>query len=473
MSKIFINARETEKRIMVVRNGEAELYGEFQNDGSLVGNIYIGIVEKVVPSMNAAFVNIGNGKKGFLHYQKIPNVYLKNKNIENPSINHFVSQGQKILVQVEKDETDTKTYRLTANLEIPGKTIVYLPFGGYIAVSKKMDSDMRANWKKWASEVIVKDEGILIRTLASVLKEEHVLEELNTLRKKSQEITSQVHQKAPKLLYERNQFLNRIITIIEKEKVNEIHCDELTLFKMLSDMYPHLSIHHYTNRENLFSHFHLNKFVDQIKKQIVWLSNGANIVIEETEACTIIDVNTGKFTSIRDKNTTTFETNQLAAIEIARQIRLRNISGIILIDFINMKKKDDQEKIKQLMEKEFKKDYERTIVYSFTSVGMLEITRKRTTPSLHQKNTIPCPICHGRGSVQSASSLAFQLERELWEFKGSEYNEVRIEATPDIIHYFSGEHKAHLKNLQESLYIKIHFTEIKNEIPHYHIIRLS
>ncbi|MCU9614004.1 Rne/Rng family ribonuclease [Caldibacillus lycopersici] len=476
MNRLFINTRESEKRWMVEKSGEmVELFIEQPEHASLIGNIYLGVVEKVIPSMNAAFVHIGKGKKGYLHISQIPAYYMSEEaNKPFKSIAKFLRQGEKIIVQVVKDETDSKYYRLTGNIEFSGKAIVYMPFGKYTAVSKKLNEETRTKWKEWAKLVLTDSEGIVIRTSVENVTNDVLLQELEKLRKQFTEVhSSSVKGNAPSLLLQKNTFYEKISHILEKEQMDEIYCDEISLFQKLKEALKdsNLSINYYPGNENIISHFQTSHAMEQLTKKIVWLKNGANIVIEETEACTVIDVNTGKFTGKSQKEKTIFDTNLLAAEEIARQVKLRNIAGIILVDFINMKSPQQQKQIISLLNERFIHDQERVTIYGFTSLGILELSRKRTTPSIKQKLTISCPVCNGLGTVMSPATIAFQLERELWEYKGSDYSEVQIEATPDVIQYFTGENEAHLHDLEVILRIKILLQSIDKNIPHYHIKR--
>lgn len=471
MKRLLINARESEKRMALIEDKQIQrLYIEQPEQQSLLRNIYIGIVEKIMPSMDAAFINIGKGKKGYLQLSQSPANMEKDDSIKTlPKVN----QSDKMIVQVIKDETDTKYYRLTRNIELSDEMIVYMPYGYYVAASKKLPNDVRNQLKMWAVETKKEAEGILFRTRAEKLTKEEFVTRLNQLRAEFQQLEKLAdHLKAPAPIVEKNLFFEEIKKIYDKEEFTEIICDDSNLFRQLkTDWENRCQLTHYKGSENIFSHFMLDDQLDTLQKRVVWLDNGANIVIEENEAFTVIDVNTAKSPSYKLKRDTITTTNRLAAKEIARQVRLRNIGGNILIDFINMRDEKDRKAIIQLLKEEFARDYERTIIYGFTALGILEMSRKRTKPSLLNQMTVPCATCHGTGFVESAATSAFRLERELWAFKNKDFSEVVIEATEDVINYFSGENKHHLENLEKTLHFLIKFEQVEFHKPHYYIKR--
>lgn len=474
MNQLLINVRESEKRILLINNNVIQnLYIEQPEQESLIGNIYIGIVERVVPSMEAAFVNIGKGKKGYLHFSQTP-VFIKNKfegNVDKRK--PYIHQGEKILVQIIKDETDTKYYRLTGNIEFTSESVILMPYGHYVAVSKKLSETLRQQLRDWAINTKHDTEGYLFRTQAEQLTEERFLETIDELREEHNKLILLAGQvKAPALLKGNNSFLNEIIKLKDKFQLDEVICDDLQLVKQLKEIWTGIHIEYYHEKMNIFSHYFLNKELEKLQKKVVWLDNGANIVIEEKEAFTIIDVNSAKASGQKRKDETIRKTNMLAAREIARQVRLRNIGGNIFIDFINMTKDQDREAIIRLLKKEFEWDQERTIIFGFTNLGILEMSRKRTKPSLQQKMMVHCPTCQGTGFVESSATVAFQLERELWGYKDQDYMEVIIEVTEDVLQFFTGEHKEHFMKLEHTLGFTISFEIFAFPKPHFHIKRL-
>lgn len=478
MNQIIVNLRESERRAAVLQNGEiVRLHIDQPEQQSLIGNIYLGIVEKVVPSMNAAFVHMGSGKKGYLHISQVP-AYLAATPEEQQAkpIGHYIYQGEKILVQVTKDETDSKIYRLTANIEFGNENLVYMPHGAYLAVSKKMDESNRLKWRKWGREVTKGNEGMVIRTSAEFTKEEILFEELEKLRNQFESLQKQsLRVKAPALIFKQDSFSNLIGTWQNAYQIDEIIVDEKDQLREIEKKVGEntVNVQFYNGKENIFTHFQIEEKLEKLSKKIAWLPNGANIVIEEAEAFTIIDVNSGKADSKQQKEAAIKEVNSLAAVEIAHQVQARNITGIILIDFINMKNEQNKHEILDILKNQFRNDPNRTTIYGYTALGIVEMSRKRTTPSLKQIKEEQCPVCHGKGSIESPASIAFKLERELWEYRNSDYEEMIIEATDEVIQYFTGESERQRKNLEELLHLKIKFDKIDFHRPHYHIKRLS
>jgi len=474
MKKIIINARESEKRLAVIKNNKVErLLIEQPYNQSKVGNIYLGVVEKVVPSLNAAFVHLGQGMKGYIHRNQMESFALSTvPNKHSLSVSSFVHQGEKLIVQIKKDETDQKIYRLTGLIELTSQHVVYIPNGHYVAISKKLSDEERDKWRKWAEDRKEKQEGLLIRTCASSTSIDNIFMEWSALRDQYKQLLSKAKNiKAPSLLEERDNFLEEIVQVASKEKT-EIICDDLSLIHQLQQRLPFTNIEYYNGKKNIFSTYNLASEMEKASKKVIWLPNGAYVILEHTEACTVIDVNTGKFVSKGQKEAAIFETNMLAAKEIARQIILQNISGMILIDFINMNESVHKEKLIRYLQEQFSLDPVTTEIKGFTSLGILEMTRKREKSSMKETLMTNCPVCGGTGFVHSAMTKAFQLERELWEYKGTDISKVIVEASKDIISLFEGENKKFKENLEQTLKFVIEFQEVSTHCPDYVIRKM-
>lgn len=475
MKTVIINARETERRLAVLNDGRIEkIMIDQPHSRSKVGHIYVGVVEKVVPSLNAAFVHLGNGMKGYIHRNQLVS-YISSKDPmkQTTPISSFVFQGEKLMVQIEKDETDHKLYRLTGIIELPGKNIVYMPNGHYIAVSKKMEEHTREDWRMWVAQQKKEHEGILIRTNAKFSTKEKVFSEWKILRERYEKLVLFSQQvKAPALLEEMDNFIQQIVNeTIELE--TEVICDSIEFIQELKTHIPNINIQFYREKENIFTAYRIDGELEKATKKVYWLSNGSYFIMEHTEACTVIDVNSGKSISQKEKERSIYETNALAAKEIARQLMVQNISGMILIDFINMKSQGLRDELVKQFKEYLKRDSVTTDIKGFTSLGILEMTRKREKSSLKETLLTDCPVCSGTGKIYSAVSKAFQLERELWEFKGSDYSKVTIEATNDVIEHFEGENKKFKENLEEVLNVKIIFKEVDENIPFYQVIKME
>ena len=260
---------------------------------------------------------------------------------------------------------------------------------------------------------------------------------------------------------------------LETGNIDEVICDHFPMVQRIKKEWDAGDkVVYYHRNENILSRLSLDKHLASLFKKVVWLDNGANIVIEEKEAFTVIDVNTAKFSGRVDTDDFIRITNRLAAREIARQLRLRDIGGNIFIDFINMQSQSGREELLREFKKELEKDHERTIIYGFTKLGVLEMSRKRTKPSVQKKMSVPCAVCQGTGFVESPATVAFQLERELWEYKNGDYSNVVVAVTEDVLSYFTGENKKHLLNLENTLKFTISFEKLSFPKPHYYIKRL-
>lgn len=472
LETLVVNYTAREKRYALLKNNRLDKLVVVQpSQESLVGNICLGIVTKVLPGMNAAFVDIGLEKNGYLHGSQLwPSFPSEGK---KTAISSLVHQGERLLVQIEKDGTRNKGPRLTGNIEFNGKSIVYMPKGCYIAVSKKLsDPKTRAKWRAFAQKVKSEEEGILFRTACEDFSEEQVLKELEFLRdeyRKAEQASKEM--KKPGVLVERNSFLEELRGEMQKMKAGIVACDHLEVRDFLQRANNNKQIEVVTHRdkENIFSAYNLDHELEKALKKMVWLDNGAYLVFDETEALTVIDVNTGKFSGKMEQRDTVVKTNEIAAEEIARQIKLRDIGGIILIDFIDMKEKEDLERIIRKMEAALSYDEKRTRIAGFTSLGILQLTRKRTRVSLSENLTTPCPVCHGTGRVLSAETISFQLERELWEYKNTEDEAVLIDTTTEVKDVFCGHEDIHRHRLEEILGFKILFSITDECRPYYKI----
>lgn len=463
-----------EKRLAILQNNQFEqILVEQPKHRSLVGNIYYGTVSDIVPGMNAAFVDIGEDKKGFLYRNKLPSYVQADTQKQSQSISQFLHQGEKLLVQVEKDATGTKGPRLTALIEIEGELLIYIPHGRYVAVSKKHDDVTRETWRDIGRQMKTEEEGFIFRTDCQLTKKEDVLAELDDLRVQYATIEQSADQcKKPTLLFEKDSFFDYLLREITVFGSVEVIVDEIAMKRKLDHLYQNdtkILITLANMQERIFYTHEIDKEIDKAMKRIVWLQNGAYIVFDEAEACTIIDVNTGKYVGKSNLRQTVLRVNELAMKEIARQIRLRDIGGIILIDFIDMKWEEDRSRIIEVAKREFVNDRKRTNIVGFTSLGILQLTRKKTNISLSESLTENCRVCHGTGKINSAETVAYQLERQLWEYRFSDYEAILIEATDDVIATFSGDNDIHRKRLEETLKFSICFSPIKQEQPSFAI----
>ncbi|MGM0900228.1 MAG: Rne/Rng family ribonuclease [Bacillota bacterium] len=481
MNRLIINALTREKRFAFLKNEKLErLYIEQPDQQSLVGNIYLGVVEKVVPGMNAAFVNFGEEKSGFLFRDKLPSFVLDSRSKEekaNRSISSYLHQGEKLLVQVEKDAAGTKGARLTAIIEIQGDHLIYMPAGKYTAVSKKIaEAEVKKKWRAFGEQLKTEEEGIIFRTSAVSQTEETLKEEFERLRQDYQELALQVKKKKkPGIVMAKDFFYEELLSMMSSLKSGEVIADDQSLKKRLEGSAENdsLDIRYHQQAENVFAAYGVEKEIERLLKRVVWLDNGAYLIFDVAEALTIIDVNTGRFSSKNDLRETVLATNKLAAVEIARQLRLRDLGGMILIDFIDMKNAEDKEAVIKVLEATLAEDGRRTRIAGLTELGILQLTRKKTKLTISEAMTTHCKVCSGTGKVLSAETMAFRLERELWEHRQSDYEAAFIEATAEVIEVFSGENDVHRLRVEGAVGMKIFFAPLHSPKPDYHIRQLG
>ncbi|WP_456278124.1 Rne/Rng family ribonuclease [Bacillus sp. AK128] len=471
---IVMNLLTSEKRIAVLEDHQTvEFYFTHPQQEDVSGNLYAGRITRVLPGMQAVFVDIGFEKNGFLHRDQLLAYHVHPLPIDEKrkkSVSEFAREGELILVQVEKNSVGNKGPKLTNIIELSGQYVVYLPSGRYIAVSKKMESEaIRDLWRDELQSFLTKDEGAIVRTAAEKSGISGVKEELQGLREQYEELQQLFKSKSkPGLLKSVTSQSDKIIQEVGIHTIDEIIVDDFSTYQELSKKYDQPQITYYRNRENIFSHFNIEVEIDRLQKKIVWLSTGAYLIVEHTEALTIIDVNTGKFTGKTNLKETVLKTNEQAAIEIARQIRLRDIGGMILIDFIDMKTEEEKNIVLKVLKAELTRDRTRTIVYGFTRLGILEMTRKRVRENVVDQLTETCHVC-GNGQVPAKEALAYKLERELMELRGRDEEGVWVQATRDIIDIFTKKTPPLQEQLEKSLQMELLFTEKSAAQPSYEI----
>lgn len=476
METLIVNYASREKRFAYLRDQRVEkIHFDRPEHRSLVGNIYFGTVTKVLPGMNAVFIDIGEEKNAYLHRDALAAYVLsaeKSLEKEKKNISSFVHQGEKLLVQVDKDATGTKGPRVTGIFEIQGTNLIYMPYGRYVAVSKKIaDEHQKTALRSLGNRLKEEEEGIIFRTSSLSCTEEEILEELFELRKHCKELIQKAALlKRPGLLFQKDTFLDTILEVIANIRTGEVIVDDLAIKKWLEQsgvITGEVILSVYNGKENIFSANRVEHEIEKALKRVVWLDNGSYLIFDETEALTIIDVNTGKFSGKADYQDTVLKTNQLAAREIVRQLRLRDIGGIVLIDFIDMKRDKDRQYISATVEKELMKDEKRTRIIGFTPLGILQLTRKKTRVSLSEVLQVKCPVCQGTGKIKSAETVAFRLERELVEHRHSTYEAVLIETTEEVKRAFIGTNQSHKQAIEDLLHLKIYFSISPSVRPYY------
>lgn len=477
-NEVIIQYKMREKRFAVRENKiVTKINTQQMDDETKVGNIYLGTVSTVKAGMNAAFINIGEDKHGYLPKEQIPAyIHSTEKNKELFPLSKFIHEGEKILVQVKKDETATKGPLLTAIIELTSEKVVYMPEGKYIAVTKKATTDAREKWRKYAQKIKKCQEGMIIRTEALSSTKEAFLEEVNMLRKQYKQLVAQIpHLHAPTLIFKRSVLEESIFLELKRLQKGRMIVDDLSFAKRLKEwlaIHPSLDweMDYHSAVTNIFSVYGIEEELTTSLKKIVWLSNGAYITMEQTEAFVVVDVNTGKFTGKQSLEQTVLQTNIAAAKEIGRQMMIRDYSGIILIDFINMRHEKDRQMVQAALATQLQKDTKRISFSGFTSLGIFQLTRKKTENSLPDKLLQRCTVCNGTGKIKSPETIAFQLEREMWEHRNREESAVLIETTAKVKNCFSGKEDMHLKRLESQLQLTFFF-EISEAPYHFYKIK--
>ena len=386
MIEILIDTQETEKRIALIENGNlVEYYIEEENQNRREGNIYIGIVKDLVKGMQAAFIDIGTEKNGFIHLKDIlPKIDETKEQIrDNVNINEVAKTNQKILVQIKKDSNMLKGARVSTHINLPGRYIVLMPNTSIITVSQKIENkEEQERLIKLVKENITPGNGAVIRTSAEG-KEKEIIKDIKAAERKWNKIKEDFEkdkENKPKLIAKAENILEKMILDFPEKAIDKIIVnskEEYNNIKKQNEETGYLgNIKLELEMENIFEKYDIQKQINKIENRKVWLKCGGFISIDKTEALTAIDVNTGKYTGNKNIEETIYKVNEEATIEIAKQIRLRDIGGIIIIDYIDMKNIENKKKIQKLLEEKLKKDRTKTQVEGFTKLDLMEMTRK-------------------------------------------------------------------------------------------------
>jgi ribonuclease G len=416
--EIIANIGPEEIRVGILENSVlVELVIERSAHQGLVGNIYKGRVENVLPGMQAAFVNIGQDKNGFLYTG-----HVEPEDEEQPIIvtHEPIVEGKPILVQVTKEAVGTKGARLTTQLTLPGRYLVLMPTADYIGISRRIEQEEeRERLRQVAEQIKPPGMGIIVRTAADGKSDHELLGDVQYLSKLWDSIQSRIKgSPAPSSLYQDLGLVNRIVRDFFTEDVEKIVVDDPKVYKLMRELLTGIDTT-WGERVQLFSGADIFEFYgleSEFKKasnRRVWLKCGGYLVIDQTEALTVIDVNTGKFVGHTNLADTVLKANIDAAEEIARQLRLRDIGGIIVIDFIDMENESDRHQVLVRLQECLKKDRTKTNVLGLTQLGLVEMTRKKVRPDLQSVLLKECAYCEGRGRVLSEETVAIDIKRRL------------------------------------------------------------
>ncbi len=420
--EILINVTPPETRVAVIENGVLqELIIERTRERGLVGNIYKGEVCRVLPGMQAAFVDIGLDRAAFLHLSDICSRDLEKKGSEN--IEHYFHEGQAIVVQVVKDPLGTKGARLTTEIAIPSRYQVYMPYASTAGVSQRIECDAERIRLRQCVEQFRKEQqcgGFIARTAAECVDEAVLIADMTFLLKLWESISEKIASAKPKEFIHKDLPLSiRTLRDLYKEGLERVRVDSRETYHRLIEFaeifVPEIvpMIEHYSGECPVFDIYSVE---DELKKALerkVKLKSGGHLVFDQTEAMTTVDVNTGGYVGGRNLEETIFKTNLEAAQTIARQLRLRNLGGIIIIDFIDMKSEEHRRQVLQALERHLEKDRAKTKITEVSVLGLVEMTRKRTRESLEHILCEPCSACGGRGVLKTAETVCLEIFREI------------------------------------------------------------
>src|SRR6056297_3621358 len=399
-----------------MQNGELqEIYFENPDHHRIAGNIYKGKVTNVLPGMQAAFVDIGLEKNAYLYVSNAltMNTVINGVKKKRKKINQLLHPNQDVIVQITKEPIGTKGARVNSKISLPGRYLVLTPLEKKIGVSKRIkDGKERSRLKKIGDKISNKNVGLIIRTAANGVSEHKIRQDYTFLINLWKKIKIKaVKSKAPVLLHEDADLIFRAVRDLMDDDIDSFHVDNRDVYKrvvsIVKDLVPEKvdNIHLYKEKRNIFDVFGVESEINKALKRQVWLNCGGHLIIDRTEAMTVIDVNTGKYVGKNDLSDTVLKTNLEAAEEVARQLRLRDIGGIIIVDFIDMTTTKNQKMVIEALEEAFLKDRAKPTVLDITRLGLVEITRKKVSSGLSDIMQKECPYCDGTGRVVSEEAI--------------------------------------------------------------------
>ena len=469
--EILINITPQETRVAILENGMLhELYIERSRSRGLVSNVYKGRVVRVLPGMEAAFIDIGLERAAFLHVSDMAGYNKQNSNSESepaPQIGQLLREGQELLVQVIKDPLGTKGARLTTNITIPSRYLVFMPNSENIGVSSRIDDEEereRLRNMLLSQEGLKKGVGYILRTAAEVATAESIARDINYLNRQWEHINAAADVQAGNVVHKDLPLYLRTLRDMVDDDLEKIRVDSresyCAMLEFAGTYVPEVEekIEHYPGERPIFD---LHGVEDEIHKGLdrrVLLKSGGYLIFDQTEAMTTVDVNTGAYVGSRNLEETIFKTNLEAAQAIARQLRLRNLGGIIILDFIDMAEEEHKRQVSRALEKALDKDHARTHVCEVSSLGLVEMTRKRTRESLEHVLCGTCPTCEGRGSVKTAETVCYEIFREiLREARQFDARELLVLASQEVVDLLVDEESASLAELEDFIDTPIRF----------------
>lgn len=435
-SEIIINVMKEEIRVAFLENGQVtELYIDREKETEILGNIYKGRVIKVLPGMQASFIDIGLEKAAFLYATDVPNsveryAHFIDEEIELPELRRrkgaipiegLLREGQEVLVQVSKEPIGMKGARVTSYITLPGRYLVFMPNVDHIGISRRIkDEEERRRLKEIIAGLKRPDSGYIVRTASEGVSEEEFKADMEFLELLWQNIErKKERQSAPSLLHSDLDIIFRTVRDLFTPDIKRLVIDSneeyLKVKEFVETYLPSLSnrIESYDREEPIFDYYGIEMEIERALKRTIWLKSGGYIVIDEAEAMTTIDVNTGRYIGKKSLEETILKTNLEAAKEIAYQLRLRNIGGIIIVDFIDMEKEENKKKVYTAFKEALSRDKARTNIFQISGLGLIEMTRQRVRESLGRSLCHPCPYCEGDGYIKSPTTICYEIFREI------------------------------------------------------------
>jgi len=471
--EIIINVGEDETKVAVLENKVlVEMYIERAPNQRLVGNIFKGQVENVLPGMQASFVDIGLEKNAFLYVEdaipaRTPEAgQIMGKSALGINICDILKQGQEVIVQIVKEPIGTKGARVTTHITLPGRYLVLMPNVNYIGISRRIeDEHERDRLRDMAASIKPDGMGVIVRTVAEGVDEDELRQDINILTNLWDKIVNRSSRgPVPNLLHRDLELVQRILRDIFTEDVDRLIIDSSYEYEKILDLLdvlgPRLKVKVlFEERKNLFEESNIDIEMEKILKNTVWLKCGGYIVIDQAEALTAVDVNTGKYVGSTNLQDTVLKTNLEAAVEIARQLRLRNIGGIIIVDFIDMNSEEHQRQVLDVLDEEIRKDKTKTNILGITQLGLVEMTRKKVRPSLAEVLQKNCPYCDGRGKVLSEETVGINIKQQIYQLaEQTGASTILVEANPLVAARLIGSGGANLRDLEartgKNLYIR-------------------
>jgi ribonuclease G len=454
--EFLINVTPQETRVALVQQGVVqELHVERSASRGLVSNVYLGKVVRVLPGMQSAFIEIGLQRTAFLH---VADIWEGRAGDSSRPIERILTEGQKIMVQVLKDPIGSKGARLSTQISIAGRLLVYLPQEKHIGISQRIeDEGERDALRQRVTRLVPEDEkgGFIVRTMAESASDDELASDIAYLRKTWADLQNAARTaKPPFLLYEDLNLAQRVLRDLVSGETGGILIDSRENFNKLkafaAEYMPQVEplLEHYTGDRPLFDLSGVEEEIQKALARRVDLKSGGYLIIDQTEAMTTIDVNTGGFVGMRNFDDTIFKTNLEAAQTIARQLRIRNLGGIIILDFIDMENEEHRTAVLEELNRALAKDHTRMTVNGFTQLGLVEMTRKRTRESLAHVLCETCPTCGGRGEVKTARTVCYEILRDLlMEARQFNAREYRVLAAPAVVDLFLDEESQSLAML--------------------------